>query len=87
MNYMGSALATLICYAVIAVLSWYFGQRYYPIPYNLKRVLGYLFGAVAVYLLVDWLALEGAAMWLVHLGLLAGFTLTVLRLEKTNFSA
>ena len=87
MGYLGSAWATLICYAVIALLSWYFGQRYYPIPYNLLRIGGYLLGALGVYLLAQWLALEGAAMWLVHIGMLAAFALLVLRLEKSNFSA
>lgn len=38
MSYKGSAIATLAAYGSMAVLSFYFGRRYYPIPYNLKKI-------------------------------------------------
>ncbi len=41
-SYMGSAIATLAAYASMMLLSWYFGRKYYPIPYNLKKIGGYL---------------------------------------------
>jgi O-antigen/teichoic acid export membrane protein len=41
-GYMGAAWATLVCYATMVVLSWALGRRYYPVPYDLKRVLGYV---------------------------------------------
>ena len=37
-TYMGSAVATLAAYGTMMVLSWYFGKRYYPIPYNLNKM-------------------------------------------------
>lgn len=36
------AWATCLCYFSMMVLSWFYGQRHYPVPYNLKRILGYL---------------------------------------------
>lgn len=42
MGYMGAAWATLICYASMMVVSYFIGQKYYPVNYNLKKILGYL---------------------------------------------
>ncbi|MBK7384442.1 MAG: polysaccharide biosynthesis C-terminal domain-containing protein [Flavobacteriales bacterium] len=40
MGYMGAAWTTLICYASMAVISYTWGQKHYPVPYNVGRVLG-----------------------------------------------
>lgn len=41
-SYTGSAIATLVAYAVMMSLSYFFGKKYYPIPYNLKKIGSYL---------------------------------------------
>lgn len=41
-GYKGSAIATLAAYASMMILSYYFGRKYYPIPYNTKRIALYL---------------------------------------------
>ncbi len=41
-SYLGSAIATLAAYGTMMLLSWYFGKKYYPIPYNLKKIGMYL---------------------------------------------
>jgi len=41
-SYKGSAIATLAAYASMMLLSYYFGKKYYPIPYNLKKIGLYL---------------------------------------------
>jgi len=50
-GYFGSAITTLICYLSMALLSWYFGQKYYPIPYQLFKITGYILFAVALVVL------------------------------------
>ncbi|WP_136482616.1 oligosaccharide flippase family protein [Cognatitamlana onchidii] len=42
MSYKGSAIATLSAYASMMLLSYYFGKKYYPIPYNIKKIVVYL---------------------------------------------
>lgn len=37
-----SAWATLICYATMMVLAYFLGQKYFPIPYPVKKILAYL---------------------------------------------
>lgn len=41
-GYKASAIATLAAYFVMVVLSYGFGRKYYPIPYNLKKMGLYL---------------------------------------------
>ena len=45
-GYLGSAVATLMCYMTIAVLSYWVGRKYYPVPYALKSIILALLGAV-----------------------------------------
>jgi len=37
-GFKGSAIATLSAYALMMLLSLYFGRKYYPIPYNLRKI-------------------------------------------------
>ena len=48
-GYVASAFATLICYFSMTVFSYFLGQRFYPINYDLKRGFGYIFGAIGLY--------------------------------------
>ncbi|MBS1589930.1 MAG: oligosaccharide flippase family protein [Bacteroidetes bacterium] len=41
-GYDACAWGTLACYGTMMVLSYAWGQKYYPIPYDLKKLLGYL---------------------------------------------
>ena len=41
-GFKGSAIATLSAYGSMMILSYYFGRKYYPIPYNLKKIVSYL---------------------------------------------
>ena len=57
-GYMGSAWATLICYASMMVLSYLIGQRYYHINYNLKRIFMYLSLSLILYYISAYLKLD-----------------------------
>ncbi|WP_405411463.1 polysaccharide biosynthesis C-terminal domain-containing protein [Maribacter sp. Asnod1-A12] len=41
-GYMASAVATLLAYGTMMLLSFYFGRMYYPIPYNFRKIIFYL---------------------------------------------
>lgn len=47
-GYMGSAVATLIAYGSMMLISYLMGQKYYPIPYDKKAIIGYLGLAVVL---------------------------------------
>lgn len=42
-GYMASATATLSAYATMALISYSLGQKYYAIPYNIKKIASYIF--------------------------------------------
>ncbi|MTG96651.1 MULTISPECIES: lipopolysaccharide biosynthesis protein [Myroides] len=41
-GYMGSAIATLIAYGSMMLISYVLGQKHYPIPYDKKAITGYM---------------------------------------------
>jgi O-antigen/teichoic acid export membrane protein len=53
-GYLGSAWATLICYATMSVASYLIGRRYLPVPYPILRMSFYLALALALYALNLW---------------------------------
>ena len=55
LGYMGAAWATLFCYASMMILSYLFGQKYYPVNYRLRSFFGYIFSALALYVISDFI--------------------------------
>jgi O-antigen/teichoic acid export membrane protein len=49
LGYVGSAWATLACYASMAVVSYVLGQFYYPVAYPVWRILTYMGLGLALY--------------------------------------
>lgn len=72
-SYKGSAIATLTAYASMMLLSYYFGRKYYPIPYNLKKIGMYLVLSVTLSMLSFYQFREnyivGVSMLIVFLGI------------------
>jgi len=74
-GYVGAAWATLTCYASMVLASYLLGRRYYPVPYDMKRVLGYIALGIGLYFanrqLVTWsdapALVTGTAVLLVYL--------------------
>ncbi|WP_347159667.1 lipopolysaccharide biosynthesis protein [Pontibacter chitinilyticus] len=86
LGYMGSAIATFVCYFGMALASYLLGNRHYPIPYPAKAMTGYILFAIAL----AWLALEVpmANFWLrhaFHLGLCLVFVAVVWLRERPRF--
>ena len=51
LGYLGSAWATLACYFMMAALCWWLGERHFPVPYPVGRLLLWLLAAVALVVL------------------------------------
>lgn len=72
-GFKGSAIATLSAYSVMMLLSFYFGKKYYPIPYNLKKIGLYLAVSILFSFLFFYNYREnymiGSVMLIVFLGL------------------
>ena len=85
-RYMGSAWATLICYFSMMVLSYFVGQKHFPINYNIKKALGYLGVAVIFYFITYFLKLQIMYVRLsVHTIFVILFILMVIKIEKPQY--
>ncbi|MCB0508459.1 MAG: polysaccharide biosynthesis C-terminal domain-containing protein [Chitinophagales bacterium] len=56
-GYWGGAWATLICYFSMVILGYITEQKFYPIPYNYKRILFYLCFAILLFVVLHFLIL------------------------------
>ena len=54
-SYMACAWATLACYGSMMIISYYWGQKVYPIPYQVMRLLGYVLLVVLFGQSFEWL--------------------------------
>jgi O-antigen/teichoic acid export membrane protein len=84
-GYMGSAWATLICYASMMVLSYFMGNKHYPVNYNLRKILGYMALALMMYFAGTWLTSgdwPSIAVLFIRNIFLGAFVLVVMVMEK-----
>lgn len=58
MGYMGSAWTTLVVYALMVVISYVLGQKHFPVPYNLTKIVSYLGLALILFFGGTWLQNE-----------------------------
>lgn len=80
-SYMASAWVSLIAYASMMILSYIWGQKNYPIPYNLKKNLAYIISSIIIVYLSFYLFKRNI---FVGNGLLFLFILTALYFEWKN---
>ncbi len=50
-GYVGAAIAHLGCYTVMMLVSYFWGQRVFPVPYQVGRIAIYLIFAIGLYIL------------------------------------
>jgi O-antigen/teichoic acid export membrane protein len=85
-GYMGSAIATFMCYFSMAVASYVLGNKYYYIPYPVKTIAAYILLAIALVGLA--LGIEIDNFWLrhaFHLAVCAVFPAVVWLRERSRF--
>lgn len=82
-GYMGSAVTTLICYATMVVISYYLGQKYFPVNYPVKRILIYLTAALLLYFGSTFMSIDSQfVLYGINLLFLAAYIGLVIILEK-----
>ncbi len=81
-DYMGSAIATLAAYGSMMVLSYLYGRKYYNVPYEVKKLSGYLLLAIG-FSALSFYAFNGN-IWL-GTALLLVFATIMFYFEKNEF--
>lgn len=54
-GYTGSAWATFLCYVFMMLLSYFLGQKFYPVKYEIKRIAIYFAVAISFYIIHEFL--------------------------------
>lgn len=80
-GFMVSAWATLAAYFTMFVVSYYLGQKYYPIPYKIRKIIFYL--TLTILLSVVSYVIFDANYWIGNLFLLA-YAAIVYFIEKRS---
>ena len=85
-GYRGAAWAHFACYGTMMVLSYFWGKKHYPIPYDLRGIGFYSLLALGIYALSEALPVPGLIMPVMVNGvLLIGFAGVVWIREKKGF--
>lgn len=82
-SYVASAWATLACYGSMMVISYLWGQKVYPVPYAVSRLLGYVLIAVLLGKANQWLSLSDSLPMAFHLLKSTGFLIIFLSVLYT----
>jgi O-antigen/teichoic acid export membrane protein len=87
-GYMASAWATMIVYALQMILSYVLGQKYYPIPYNIKKFFLYLGVAITLYFVTVFMNLEesSALQFFVHNTIVVVYLAMIWTIEKPRLA-
>lgn len=66
-GFKAAAYTTLVAYFLMTIISYMVGQYYYPVQYNISRILVLLITAVGMYLFSDFMMLSGLHSVLINL--------------------
>lgn len=61
-GYVGAAWATLVCYFLMTLLSFYWGQKYYKVPYEVGNAVFYFVLALSLYFISVFLKPESQTL-------------------------
>ena len=84
-GYVGCAITFAISSFIMMVLCYYYGQKYYPIPYELKSVISYLIIA-GIFIVISWQIKIESLMFSIpfHILLTIIFVLGIVVSERTS---
>jgi O-antigen/teichoic acid export membrane protein len=88
-GYLGSAIATFLCYGFMMIASYVLGQKFYPVPYAWKKLLAYIFIAVLLFGIHQAIRTALENIWIIHITgavLFTVFLWFIARIEQKEFS-
>ncbi|MCC6581885.1 MAG: oligosaccharide flippase family protein, partial [Phycisphaeraceae bacterium] len=86
-GYMASAWTTLVCYAAMMIVSYFIGNKHYPVNYDLKRFFGYVTLSLILYALSGYIEAGSIILDVLLKNLLIlFFVIVVFVFERKNLS-
>ena len=84
-GYMGSAIAVFTCFFVMMVISYVLGQKFYPVPYDLKRIVIYFAVVLVLYFLTFYTeGLNSILKYALHTIFMGVFLFNIFSFEKSD---
>jgi O-antigen/teichoic acid export membrane protein len=80
-SYMGSAIGTIVAYGSMMIISYLLGKKYYSIPYDMKKIGGYLAVSILFSILSFYFFREN---YFVGIPLIVVFTYFIYHNEKAT---
>jgi O-antigen/teichoic acid export membrane protein len=82
-SYYGSAIATIVAYGSMMIISYFLGNKYYPIPYDMNKIGGYL-GLSILFSIISFYGFR--ENYFVGIPLLIGFMYFIYHNEKETLN-
>ncbi|WP_321515019.1 oligosaccharide flippase family protein [Marinifilum fragile] len=57
-GYQGAAYAVFLCFGIMMVVSYLLGQKHYPVPYDIKRILFYFIFAMILFAVASQIQID-----------------------------
>jgi O-antigen/teichoic acid export membrane protein len=84
-GYKGSAYALLICFIAMTTVSYFLGQKYFPIPYNVKRMATYFLVTGVIFAVSRYTTtVDSFIKYLIHTVFVFVFLVMVYQFEKNE---
>lgn len=88
LGYMGSAITTLVCYFLMSMISYIWGQKHYPIPYDLKNAFFYIITSTIIVAGSYFIKFDNFWVQFVVMGLIfAGYVAFTIFIERKSLQA
>lgn len=85
-GYEASAWSHFISYGIMVLLSFFMGRKYFPVSYDIKRILIYGVTGTGIYYLDRFVKMDtGMFSYLMKIGLILAYLLLIYGIEKGRF--
>jgi O-antigen/teichoic acid export membrane protein len=86
-GYSASSWAHLVCYFTMVIISYFLGQKFYRIPYDLKAILLYAILPVVIFIFAKWLNISDLSLKMeIHTLLFVVYLVIVFIIERKNLT-
>jgi O-antigen/teichoic acid export membrane protein len=84
-GYLASAWAHFTCYAAMVIVSYFLGQHFYRIRYDIKAILFYAILPVVIFIFAKWLNISDIKMKIaIHTALFMFYVIVIFIIERRN---
>ena len=85
-GYIGAAWANFTCYLMMVIISYFWGRKIFPVPYNIPKIFAYTIFAIVIYSISTYIHIETTYLKLAfNTILIAAFIIFVLLTERKHW--